>query len=81
MATRNVPQSNKERFKVAILSFWFFSQNLSEILKQPVTINIALLLALVNYSEAATGGVLKKKGVLKNFPKLTGKPLCQSLSF
>ena len=29
----SVPQSNKELLEVAILSFWFSSQNLSEILK------------------------------------------------
>ena len=31
-------------------------------------------------AEAANGGVLKK-GVLRNFAKITGKPLCQSLFF
>ena len=30
-------------------------------------------------SEAATGGVLYKKSVLKNFNKFTGKHLCQSV--
>ena len=33
------------------------------------------------YLEAATRGVLQKKGVLKNFVKLTGKHMCQSLFF
>ena len=32
-------------------------------------------------TEAATGGVLLRKGVLRNFAKLTGKQLCQSLFF
>ena len=31
--------------------------------------------------EAATRGVLVRKGVLRNFTKLTGKHLCQSLFF
>ena len=31
--------------------------------------------------EAATGGVLSKKGVLENFVKFTGQHLCQSLFF
>ena len=31
--------------------------------------------------EAATRGVLQKKGVLKNFAEFTGKQLCQSLFF
>ena len=30
-------------------------------------------------TEAATGGVLLRKGVLRNFAKSTGKQLCQSL--
>ena len=34
---------------------------------------------LMEYTEAATGGVLYKKAVLKNFAKFTGKRLCQSL--
>ena len=33
-----------------------------------------------NASEAATGGVLYKKFVSKNFAKLTGKQLCKSLA-
>ena len=33
------------------------------------------------YSEAAIRGVLIKKGVFKNFAKLTGKHLCQSIFF
>ena len=33
------------------------------------------------YSEAATGGVLIRKGVLGNFAKFTRKHLCQSLCF
>ena len=32
-------------------------------------------------TEAATGGVLQKKSVLKNFANFTGKHLCQSLFF
>ena len=32
-------------------------------------------------TEAATRGVLYKKGVLRNFTKFTGKHLCQSLFF
>ena len=32
-------------------------------------------------AEAATGGVLSKKGVLNNFAKFIGKHLCQSLFF
>ena len=32
-------------------------------------------------SEAAIGGVLVRKCVLRNFPKFTGKDLCQSLFF
>ena len=32
-------------------------------------------------TEAATGGVLYKKSVLKNFAKFTEKHLCQSLFF
>ena len=32
-------------------------------------------------SEEATGGVLEKKCILKNFVKFTGKDLCQSLFF
>ena len=32
-----------------------------------------------SFTEAATRGVLYKKGVLKNFAKFTGKHLCQSL--
>ena len=32
-------------------------------------------------SEAATRGVLQKKGVSKNFAKFTGKHLAQSLFF
>ena len=32
-------------------------------------------------TEAAKGGALLKKGVLKKFPKFTGKHLCQSLFF
>ena len=35
----------------------------------------------VSFFEAATGDVLLKKGVLKNFAKLTGKHLCQNLIF
>ena len=35
----------------------------------------------VSCFEAATGNVLLKKGVLKNFAKLTGKHLCQNLIF
>ena len=31
--------------------------------------------------EAATGGVLLRKGVLRNFAKFAGKHLCQSLYF
>ena len=31
--------------------------------------------------KAATRGVLRKKGVLRNFAKFTGKHLCQSLFF
>ena len=31
--------------------------------------------------EVATVGVLKEKGVLRNFAKFTGKHLCQSLFF
>ena len=33
------------------------------------------------FSEAATAGVLQKRGVLRNFTKFTGKHLCQSLFF
>ena len=44
----SVSYANKEIFKVTILSFWFPSQNLSEVLKSPVTINIAVLLAPTN---------------------------------
>ena len=36
---------------------------------------------LMQMPEAATGGVLRKKDVLKNFAKLTEKQLCQSLFF
>ena len=36
---------------------------------------------LMQMSEAATGGVLRKKDVLKNFAKLTEKQLCQRLFF
>ena len=36
---------------------------------------------ILGYPEAATGGVLYKKGVLKNFANFTGKHLCQSLFF
>ena len=36
---------------------------------------------LESLSEAATRGVLQKKGVLRNFTKFTGKHLCQSLLF
>ena len=32
-------------------------------------------------SEAATGGVLYRQGVFKNFAKFTGKHLCQSLFY
>ena len=32
-------------------------------------------------SEAATGAVLQKEGVLRNYAKFTGKHLCQSLFF
>ena len=32
-------------------------------------------------SKAATGGILVRKGVLRNFAKFTGKHLCQSLFF
>ena len=32
-------------------------------------------------TEAATGGVLKEKFVLRNFTKFSGKPLCQRLFF
>ena len=32
-------------------------------------------------SEAATGDILLRKGVLRNFAKFTGKHLCQSLFF
>ena len=35
----------------------------------------------IHKAEAATGGVLYKKGVLKNFTKFTGKHLYQSLFF
>ena len=35
----------------------------------------------VRIIEAAAGGVLYKKGVLRNFAKLTGKHLCKSLLF
>ena len=35
----------------------------------------------IKVAEAATGGVLLKKGVLKNFTKFTGKHLYQSLLF
>ena len=34
-----------------------------------------------SFSEAATGCVLLKKGVLKYFAKLTGKHLCRILFF
>ena len=36
---------------------------------------------LVIERQAATGGVLEKKSVLRNFTKLTGKHLRQSLFF
>ena len=32
-------------------------------------------------AEAATGGVLLKRGVFRNFTKFTGKHLCQKLLF
>ena len=32
-------------------------------------------------TEAAAGGVLYKKGVLRNFAKFTGKHLCQACNF
>ena len=35
----------------------------------------------LNEKEAATGGVLLKKGVLKNFEKFTEKHLCQGFFF
>ena len=35
----------------------------------------------LHMTEAATRGVLLKKGVLRNFAKFTGKHLCQSLFF
>ena len=48
--------------------------------------NCMVLLLIFNYSElrnteAATRGVLWKKVILRNFTKLTGKHLCNSLLF
>ena len=40
-----------------------------------------LLTQLLLLLKQSSGGVLKKKGILRNFAKCTGKHLCQSLFF
>ena len=39
------------------------------------------LISVVSNTEASTGGVLREKGVLRNFTKFTGNHQCQSLLF
>ena len=67
--------------KILISLFKFTLPEIFANLEKRIFCKITFKCVSRRYSEAATGGVLLKKGVLRNFAKFTGKLLCQRLFF